>query len=302
MAGTSLLTLLDDFAALLDDISVMTKVAAKKTAGVLGDDLALNAKQVQGIAAARELPVIWAVAKGSLKNKAIIVPIAMLLSLFAPWAILALLMLGGAYLCFEGAEKVWHTMHTSKDDKAAHEAKLKALLNTATDMVAYEKDKIKSAIRTDFILSAEILVISLSVVAAKSYWFQAGFLVLVALAMTLFVFGLVGGIIKLDDLGFYLQDKKNMILKWAGNALVHLAPKLMYMLTIVGTAAMFMVGGEFIVHGTPYLHHGVESISNSVAWSGVTTVALNSVVGLLVGALLVGAVTLFHAVMESKKI
>ena len=287
MAGSSLLTLIDDIAVLLDDIAVMTKIAAKKTAGVLGDDLALNAEQVQGIAAKRELPVVWAVAKGSLRNKAILVPIAMLLSVFAPWAIMPLLMVGGAFLCYEGAEKLWHSVHTTAEDKARHAAELAALLDGKTDMVAYEKEKIKGAIRTDFILSAEIIVITLSVVAAKSYAFQAAVLVGMSLLMTVGVYGLVAGIIKLDDVGLHLQKSASAIKKAVGRMLFNAAAPLMKLLSIVGTAAMFMVGGEFLVHGIGPIHHALQPFPWYIQTLG------NAAVGIVVGAVIVAIITGF---------
>ena len=287
MAGSSLLTLIDDIAVLLDDIAVMTKIAAKKTAGVLGDDLALNAEQVQGIAAKRELPVVWAVAKGSLRNKAILVPIAMLLSVFAPWAIMPLLMVGGAFLCYEGAEKLWHSFHTTAEDKARHAAELAALLDGKTDMVAYEKEKIKGAIRTDFILSAEIIVITLSVVAAKSYAFQAAVLVGMSILMTVCVYGLVAGIIKLDDVGLHLQKSASAIKKAVGRMLFNAAAPLMKLLSIVGTAAMFMVGGEFLVHGIGPIHHALQPFPWYIQTLG------NAAVGIVVGAVIVAIITGF---------
>ena len=287
MAGSSLLTLIDDIAVLLDDIAVMTKIAAKKTAGVLGDDLALNAEQVQGIAAKRELPVVWAVAKGSLRNKAILVPIAMLLSVFAPWAIMPLLMVGGAFLCYEGAEKLWHSFHTTAEDKARHAAELAALLDGKTDMVAYEKEKIKGAISTDFILSAEIIVITLSVVAAKSYAFQAAVLVGMSLLMTVGVYGLVAGIIKLDDVGLHLQKSASAIKKAVGRMLFNAAAPLMKLLSIVGTAAMFMVGGEFLVHGIGPIHHALQPFPWYIQTLG------NAAVGIVVGAVIVAIITGF---------
>ena len=287
MAGSSLLTLIDDIAVLLDDIAVMTKIAAKKTAGVLGDDLALNAEQVQGIAAKRELPVVWAVANGSMRNKAILVPIAMLLSVFAPWAIMPLLMVGGAFLCYEGAEKLWHSFHTTAEDKARHAAELAALLDGKTDMVAYEKEKIKGAIRTDFILSAEIIVITLSVVAAKSYAFQAAVLVGMSLLMTVGVYGLVAGIIKLDDVGLHLQKSASAIKKAVGRMLFNAAAPLMKLLSIVGTAAMFMVGGEFLVHGIGPIHHALQPFPWYIQTLG------NAAVGIVVGAVIVAIITGF---------
>ena len=281
MAGSSLLTLLDDIAVLLDDIALMTKLAAQKTVGVLGDDLALNAEQIQGVSAKRELPVVYAVAKGSLCNKAILVPVAMLLSVFAPWAIMPLLMIGGAYLCFEGAEKLWHSFHSTPGDKVAHAAELAALLDGKTDMVAYEKDKIRGAIRTDFILSAEIIVITLSIVATRSYAFQAAILVGMSILMTVGVYGLVGGIIKLDDAGLHLQKSANAMTQLFGKLLFNAAAPLMKLLSVVGTAAMFMVGGEFLVHGIPAVHHALEPHP----W--YLQIAGNSIVGLSIGALIV---------------
>lgn len=287
MAGSSLLALIDDIAVLLDDVAVMTKVAAKKTAGVLGDDLALNAEQVQGIAAKRELPVVYAVAKGSLRNKAILVPVAMLLSVFAPWAIMPLLMLGGAYLCFEGAEKLWHSYHTTAEDKAKHAATLASLLDGKTDMVAYEKEKIQGAVRTDFILSAEIIVITLSVVATRSYAFQATVLVGMSILMTVGVYGLVAGIIKLDDVGLYLQKSASAFKQRLGRMLFNATAPLMKTLSVVGTAAMFMVGGEFLVHGVPVIHHALQPHPWYVQTLG------NAGVGIVAGAVLVALVTGF---------
>jgi predicted DNA repair protein MutK len=281
MAGSSLLTLLDDIAVLLDDIALMTKLAAQKTVGVLGDDLALNAEQIQGVSAKRELPVVYAVAKGSLRNKAILVPVAMLLSVFAPWAIMPLLMIGGAYLCFEGAEKLWHSFHSTPGDKVAHAAELAALLDGKTDMVAYEKDKIRGAIRTDFILSAEIIVITLSIVATRSYAFQAAILVGMSILMTVGVYGLVGGIIKLDDAGLHLQKSANAMTQLFGKLLFNAAAPLMKLLSVVGTAAMFMVGGEFLVHGIPAVYHALEPHPWYLQIVG------NSIVGLAIGALIV---------------
>ena len=293
MAGSSLLALLDDIASILDDVSLMTKVAAKKTAGVLGDDLALNAQQVAGVRAERELPVVWAVAVGSLKNKAILVPAALAISAFAPWAITPLLMLGGAYLCFEGFEKIAHK-YLHPDD--SHKAELaQALRDPQVDLVALEKDKIKGAIRTDFILSAEIIVIALGTVAAATFAEQVAVVVGIALIMTVGVYGLVAGIVKLDDLGLHLQQKSGAALKAIGNGLLVAAPMLMKTLAIVGTAAMFMVGGGILVHGVPMLHHTQESIiamSAGVPGGGVIASTLfDAVVGLLIGALIVVVVT-----------
>ena len=297
--ASSLLALLDDIATILDDVAVMSKVAAKKTAGVLGDDLALNAQQVSGVNPDRELPVVWAVAKGSFVNKAILVPSALAISVFAPWAITPLLMLGGAYLCFEGAEKLAHKFLHSKEEDDKHHAELvHALSDPAVDMVALEKDKIKGAVRTDFILSAEIIVISLGTVALAPLGSKVGVLVAISLIMTIGVYGLVAGIVKLDDLGLHLQQKGSAALKGIGNMLLIAAPKLMKTLAIVGTAAMFMVGGGILVHGVPMLHHMQEGITTWAATAPggsvlgtVLSTLFDAVVGLAVGALVVAVVT-----------
>jgi len=267
MAGASLLVLLDDIATVLDDVAVMTKVAAKKTAGVLGDDLALNAQQVTGVDAARELPVVWAVAKGSLLNKAILVPLALLISAFAPWAVTPLLMVGGAFLCYEGFEKVVHKL-LHRGEAAEHEAELRrAVVDPAQDMVALEKDKIKGAIRTDFILSAEIIVIALGTVAAQTFGMQVAVLVGTALLMTVGVYGLVAGIVKLDDAGLALAGRPgggiDVALRALGRGIVAMSPWLMKFLSVAGTIAMFLVGGGILAHGLPSLHPYVEAF---VAW------------------------------------
>ncbi len=239
MAGSSLLTLIDDIASLLDDVSLMTKMAAKKTAGVLGDDLALNAQQVSGVKADREIPVVWKVAKGSFINKAILVPLALLISAFAPWAITPLLMIGGAYLCYEGFEKVYHSLMHRK----GAEAEEKAELDTSEDVAVYEQRKIKGAIRTDFVLSAEIIAITLGTVAGATFSQQVIVLCGIAIVMTVGVYGIVAGIVKLDDLGFYLARKRSALAQSLGRGIVSAAPYLMKTLSVVGTLAMFMVGG-----------------------------------------------------------
>lgn len=243
MAGSSLLTLLDDIATLLDDISVMGKLAAKKTAGVLGDDLSLNAQQVSGVRANRELPVVWSVAKGAFINKVILVPLALLISAFIPWAITPLLMLGGAFLCFEGAEKVLHSLQARKhqEDPQARQQRLEALANQ--DPRAFERDKIKGAIRTDFILSAEIVAITLGVVAAAPLVNQIVILSGIAILVTVGVYGLVGIIVKLDDMGYWLVEKRGPLAQAVGKGLLFIAPWLMKVLSVVGTLAMFLVGG-----------------------------------------------------------
>lgn len=304
MAGTSLLALLDDIATVLDDISVMTKVAAKKTAGVLGDDLALNAEQVTGVRAERELPVVWAVAKGSLLNKLILVPAALLISAVAPWLIIPMLMLGGAFLCYEGFEKIaHHWLHSASEEQAEHLDKLKALSDPEVDLVAYERDKIRGAIRTDFILSAEIIVISLGIVSESPFMTQVAVVSTIAFFMTVAVYSLVGGIVKLDDAGLFLVSRKegsrlHSLGKGLGRLLLRGAPWLMKVLSVVGTAAMFLVGGGILVHGIPgaeHWQHGVverlaEQAGSVLAWfAGPLS---NALVGILAGAILVGLIQL----------
>lgn len=312
MAGSSLLALLDDIASILDDVSLMTKVAAKKTAGVLGDDLALNAQQVAGVRAERELPVVWAVAVGSLKNKAILVPAALAISAFAPWAITPLLMVGGAYLCFEGFEKIAHK-YLHPDD--SHKAELaQALRDPQVDLVALEKDKIKGAIRTDFILSAEIIVIALGTVAAATFAEQVAVVVGIAIIMTVGVYGLVAGIVKLDDAGFYLAARKGAGalmdgVRGFGRMLVSAAPKLMKFLSIVGTLAMFMVGGGILTHGWPWasamLHHAEAAVGGVAAigpvLAAVTPSLINAVAGLIAGGLVLAGVTAVSALLRMVK-
>ena len=300
MAGASLLTLIDDIATILDDVAVMTKVAAKKTAGVLGDDLALNAQQVTGVRAERELPVVWAVAKGSMVNKAILVPAALLISAVAPWAITPLLMLGGAFLCFEGAEKLAHRfLHAAHEDEAHHEEQVRALSNPATDMVSFERDKIKGAVRTDFILSAEIIAITLGTVATAPFAQQVAVLSGIAIIMTIGVYGLVAGIVKLDDLGLWLSNKASSAARALGAGIVASTPWLMKGLSIAGTAAMFLVGGGILVHGVPVVHHAVEAAGAAAAtwpvgplWAVLVPNLLNAVVGIVAGGLVLAAVTL----------
>lgn len=291
MAGSSLFALIDDIATLLDDVSVMTKVAAKKTAGVLGDDLALNANQVAGVNADRELPVVWAVAKGSTINKVILVPAALAIAAFAPWAIPPLLIIGGAFLCFEGVEKLAHRwLHPAEG--AAEEAALRAAVaDESVDMVAFEKDKIKGAIRTDFILSAEIIVIALGTVATQPLVKQFGVLAGISVLMTVGVYGLVAGIVKIDDVGLWLQSKASAAAKAVGRAMLVGAPLLMKFLSIAGTAAMFLVGGSIFVHNLPLVHHLVQGwAAMTGAASGVVAVLLEALIGVLVGALVLAAV------------
>ncbi len=315
MAASSLLLLIDDIATLLDDVAAMTKVAArqgvaaaddvatmtqlaaKKTAGVLGDDLALNAQQVTGVKADRELPVVWAVGKGSLRNKVILVPAALGISAVAPWAITPLLMLGGLFLCFEGAEKLLHVfLHNKKDAATERAARLQAMADQQVDVLALEKQKIKGAIRTDFILSAEIIVITLGTVAAASFGRQLSVLVGISLLMTAGVYGLVAGIVKLDDAGLYLSRQTAAWQQALGRGLLKAAPLLMKTLSVLGTAAMFLVGGGILVHGVPVLGHAIEQFAQGLGWiAPVVNSLAGALAGLLAGSLVVG---LLHVVQR----
>ena len=301
MAGGSLLALIDDIASILDDVAAMSKVAAKKTASVLGDDLALNAQQVTGVKADRELPIVWAVAKGSMINKAILVPLALLISAFIPWAITPLLMIGGAYLCYEGFEKIAHKLmpggHHEEEKPAAAEIK------NETEAKTHEKDKVKGAVRTDFILSAEIIVISLGIVSSAPFLNQVTVMVLIAVAMTIGVYGLVGAIVKIDDAGLYLSKLagESSIMKGVrafGRGIVNLAPWLMKMLSVVGTIAMFLVGGGIVVHGIAPLHHLIEEVSSG--FSGWIAMLLsngaNLVLGFIIGSIVLLVVNLIARV------
>ena len=299
MAGASLFALLDDIAALLDDVSILTKVAAKKTAGVLGDDLALNAQQVTGVNANRELPVVWAVAKGSLVNKAILVPAALAISAWLPWAITPLMMIGGAFLCYEGVEKLAHKFLHSKDEDEAHKAeRLKAMADEKVDLVAFEKDKIKGAVRTDFILSAEIIVLSLGVISHAPFSQQVATLIAIALGMTVFVYGLVAGIVKLDDIGAWLLDKGRALAAF-GRGLLYATPWLMRGLSVAGTAAMFLVGGGILVHAIPALHHFVIGLAPAnLEW--LANALGSMVVGIIIGALVLTVVTMVQRMRGAK--
>lgn len=318
MAGASLLTLLDDIATILDDVALMTKVAAKKSAvvaddvvlmskvaakksaGVLGDDLALNAEQVSGVRAEREIPVVWAVAKGSMINKVILVPAALAISAFAPWAVTPLLMVGGTYLCFEGAEKLAHRfLHADEALAVEHESRARANADPQIDLVAFEKQKIKGAVRTDFILSAEIVTIALGTVAAQPFINQVAVLSVIAVAMTVGVYGLVAGIVKLDDLGLWLSHKRSAAARAVGGWIVRAAPWLMKSLSVIGTAAMFLVGGGILVHGIPAVAQALTALAERVAvgplagvWRVLSEQLLNAGVGVLAGAAVVVVVTL----------
>ena len=285
--ASSLLALIDDIATVLDDVAVLTKVAAKKTAGVLGDDLALNAQQVAGVTADRELPVVWAVAKGSALNKLILVPLALAISAFAPWAVTPLLMAGGLFLCFEGFEKLAHRFLHSRQEDAAHQAELvEALANPAVDLVAFEKDKIKGAVRTDFILSAEIIAITLGTVQGRDFITQVTVLAGIAAVMTVGVYGLVAGIVKLDDLGLYLSRLQGAVAA-LGRGILRAAPWLMKGLSVAGTAAMFLVGGGILTHGIPALHHVIEDLAQQAGGVGkvVLPTLLDGLAGIVAGGL-----------------
>lgn len=286
MAGSSLLVLIDDIAAVLDDVSLMTQMAAKKTAGVLGDDLALNAQQVSGVRAEREIPVVWAVAKGSFINKLILVPSALAISAFIPWLVTPLLMVGGAYLCFEGFEKLAHKfLHSKAEDQVEHAELVEAVADPAVDLVAFEKDKIKGAIRTDFILSAEIIAITLGTVAGAPLSQQVIVLSGIAIVMTIGVYGLVAGIVKLDDLGLWLTQKPGQMAKSIGGAILRAAPYMMKSLSVIGTAAMFLVGGGILTHGVSVVHHWIENVSAGAGGGGFfVSMLLNGLAGIVAGA------------------
>ncbi|MEK7388452.1 MAG: DUF808 domain-containing protein [Elusimicrobiota bacterium] len=294
--ATSLLALLDDITTVLDDVAVLSKLAAKKTSGVLGDDLALNAQQIAGVQAQRELPVVWAVAKGSIRNKAILVPAALLLSALAPWAVTPLLMLGGLYLCYEGVEKIAHKfLHAPAERERERAALVKAAAEPGMDMVVFERDKIAGAVRTDFVLSAEIVAITLSGVAGTTFAVRAGVLTAVSAFMTIFVYGFVACVIKLDDLGLHLSNKRNGAA--VGRAILLAAPWLMKTLSVVGTAAMFLVGGGILVHGLPRVGQAVHDLAHAAGPLGfLLSAAGDAAVGVIAGAL---ALAVSRAVAKS---
>ena len=311
MAST-LLALIDDIATILDDVAVLSKVAAKKTAGVLGDDLALNAQQVSGVSADRELPVVWAVCKGSLVNKLILVPAALGISIVAPWLVTPLLMIGGAYLCFEGFEKLAHKfMHSAQEDEAHAEELMQALSNPAVDLLAVERDKVKGAIRTDFVLSAEIIAITLGTVQNQPWTTQLTVLGGIALLMTFGVYGFVAGIVKIDDLGLYLTRKTGdsagrNLQRSIGRGLLVAAPWLMKTLAVVGTAAMFLVGGGILVHGLGPVHHAVDALVAQLAGAGglvqgLVPLLADALVGVVAGALVLAGVLLVQKLRSNFK-
>ncbi|UVL82541.1 DUF808 domain-containing protein [Pseudomonas sp. B21-028] len=303
MAGSSLLVLIDDIATVLDDVALMTKMAAKKTAGVLGDDLALNAQQVSGVRAERELPVVWAVAKGSFINKLILVPSALAISAFVPWLVTPLLMVGGAYLCFEGFEKLAHKfLHSPAEDQAEHAQLVEAVADPAVDLVAFEKDKIKGAVRTDFILSAEIIAITLGTVADAPLTQQVIVLSGIAVVMTVGVYGLVAGIVKLDDLGLWLTQKPGQVARSIGDAILRAAPYMMKSLSVIGTAAMFLVGGGILTHGVPVVHHWIEAVAASAGGAGfIVPMLLNAVAGIVAGAVVLAGVMVVGKLWKALK-
>lgn len=307
MAGSSLLALLDDIATILDDVALMTKVATKKTAGVLGDDLALNAEQVAGVRADRELPVVWAVARGSFVNKLILVPAALAISAFVPSAVVPLLMAGGLFLCFEGFEKLAHKyLHADEDPQQAEQAIMAALLDPATDMLAFEREKIQGAVRTDFVLSAEIIVIALGTVKDAVFLKQVAVLAGIGIVMTVGVYGLVAAIVKMDDAGLYLTGRRDAFSRAVGSGLLAFAPRLMRSLAVIGTAAMFMVGGSILLHGIPVVHHLQVAAQHALhaipLAGGVLSVLGGMVLDLLAGVIAGGlAVTVITGLGKLKK-
>ncbi len=297
MAGSSFFMLLDDIAAVADDVAVMAKAATKKTAGVLGDDLALNAEQVTGINSNRELPVVWAVFKGAMLNKLILVPVALLISFFANWLITPLLMIGGAYLCFEGFEKIWEKFFHKEDVQSHVQAHKSAIKDSTVDMVKFEKEKIKGAIRTDFILSGEIIAIVLGVIGTASISKQIAVLSLVAIGVTIMVYGLVAMIVRMDDVGFWFKRHKNIVSQTLGMLMVQAVPYIMKFLSFFGTLAMFLVGGGIIVHGVGFIHHIVQDLmQKSQSWAWATEMVANGITGLIVGAILVAIIHMMVAV------
>jgi predicted DNA repair protein MutK len=308
MAGASLLTLLDDISTILDDVSVMTKIAAKKTAGVLGDDLALNAQQVAGVNADRELPVVWAVAKGSAINKMILVPTALAISALAPWAIVPLLMLGGLFLCFEGVEKLYH-QHFDHEEVNHADAKNLIGQDESLKLETSEKEKIAGAVRTDFVLSAEIIVITLGTVATAAFTQQVIALVAIAIIMTIGVYGLVAGIVKLDDGGLFLAASKgkdfwSAFKRKCGFAILGFAPYMMKTLSVVGTAAMFLVGGQILTHGIPAVHHWIEHVTgmfNHGILQAILPLLLNGLFGIAAGTVTLILINLGKKLLPSLK-
>lgn len=309
--ASGLLLLLDDIATILDDVAVMSKMAAKKTAGVLGDDLALNAQQVAGVKADRELPVVWSVAKGSFVNKLILVPLALIISVVAGWLINPLLMIGGLFLCYEGVEKLvhmWHErQHKAESTAPAEEEQFSQFAGLSEEeLMQMEKDKIKGAVRTDFILSAEIVVISLGTVAAASLMTKIMVLSTIAIVMTVGVYGLVAMIVKIDDFGLYLTQQASSAKQSLGRGLLAFAPMLMKTLSVVGTVAMFLVGGGIVNHVVPFLHHFSEHTIDRVndvphvgsVLGSVSEMLINLGIGLIAGAIVLIVVSLIQKMLK----
>lgn len=303
MAGSSLLMLLDDIATLLDDVSTLTQAAAKKTVGVISDDLAINAEKVTGVKVSRELLVVWAVAKGSFKNKCFLVPAALLISVFIPWLIVPLLIAGGIFLCFEGFEKVWHHVFHKKEREERHQVLIEAIVDESTDIVSFEKQKIKGAIRTDLILSGEIIVITLGVVSGEPLMTQIIVLSVISIVITIGVYSLVAAILKLDDGGLYLSRQSNALISYLGRKIVHLAPWLMKALSLVGTLAMFLVGGGIISHNLESIHHLREELIHLIAgFSGPGSLLFNLLIGVLIGFLALCLVSLYSKIFTKKAV
>lgn len=293
MAGTSLLALIDDITSILDDVATLTKVATRKTVGVLGDDLALNAQQVAGVHADRELPVVWGVAKGSIVNKLILVPAAVVVSALAPWAVVPLLMVGGAFLCYEGFEKVAEKLFHRQEAAARRAKRLAAVADESVDLAALERDRIKRAIRTDFILSAEIIVIALGTVSHEPFGTQMSVLAAIGVLMTVGVYGLVAGIVKLDDLGLRLARSRGGVSRAFGRGILASAPWLMKLLGIAGTVAMFIVGGGILLHAVPSLHHALQGPTADASGIIATLfgVTADALAGVIAGGLTFATIT-----------
>lgn len=260
--AAGIFAILDDIAVLLDDAAVISKVAAKKTVGVLGDDLAVGAEKASGFSASRELPVLWAITKGSFRNKLIILPLAFLLSAFLPWLIVPILLIGGVYLAFEGAEKVYEYLSGQTHEKPSVET-----ITDPKELLAAEEKKIKSAILTDFILSIEIIIIALGTVATQTLPIQIVVVTVIAILATIGVYGLVALLVRMDDAGLHLLERSEemtggskRLYKMTGELLVAALPKVIKLLSIVGTIAMLLVGGGIFVHHIDAVHHALESM------------------------------------------
>ncbi len=309
MAASSLLALIDDITTLLDDVALLTKVAAAKTTGVMGDDLALNAEQVAGVSVDRELPVVWAVAKGSLLNKVILVPAALAISAFVPSAITPLLMVGGLFLCYEGFEKVAHKLlHRADAPRLTTTSRDASATDAPINLVTFENDKVKGAVRTDFVLSAEIIVITLGTMATAPLSRQIVALSLVAVGATVFVYGLVAGIVKLDDLGLALTKRSGngaRLQHDIGTFILRAAPMMMKALSVLGTVAMFTVGGSILAHGVPPIEHPLHELrvqldATNTMLSTVVGITIEAVIGIVAGGGTLGVVMLGQRLFARK--